>query len=390
MTPYLSRLRRVPSPSSVLVGASLLLLLAATAAAAHSGSLKLAGLALGASLVFLWSQLWWSWRSLITLLLAVIWFIPIKRYGFPFHLPFDVEPYRVLVAFLVVIWVVALLIDRRVRLRAGKIGISVIAFLVVVLVSIAANYRYVEGENLEIYILKSLSFFLSFVLIYLLLVSITRTRDDLDVFVKVFVVFGAIVGGSGIIEYRTGYNIFNHLSQVFPFLTFAGPLNIAALGRGDSLRVYGPAQHPIAYAAALTMVFPLAVYVARSARSSLWWLAVFFVGMGVVAALSRTGVTMFVASLGVLWRYRPADIRRLLPRLLLAGMIVSIALPRALGTLADSLFPTGGPDRGAARLGNFAGGAQARPACDTRPRPTPVGEAPGTRYRIWKPHHQCG
>ena len=387
MTSYLPRARR-PSAAGLLVGTSLLLILAVAAAASHHGSSKLAGLALGATVIVLWVQLWWSWRALITLLLAVIWFIPIKRYGFPFHLPFDVEPYRILVAFLVLVWIAALLLDRRVKLHRGKIEFSVLGFLFVTLLSIATNFRYIEAQNLEIPVLKTFSFFLSFVLVYFMIVSITRTRNDLEVFVKLIVAGGAIVGGSGIIEYRTRYNVFDHLSQIFPFLQFSGPLNTLALDRDGSLRVYGPAQHPIAYSAALIVVLPLGVYLARSSGRAVWWFAVFLIGMGAAAALSRTGVTMFVASLLVFWRCRPVDTRRLLPWFLLSGVVVFLALPHALGTLSHSLFPTGGLIAQQHAVGNHRRRPQTRSARDTRTRSASVGEAPGNRYWIWKPHHE--
>jgi polysaccharide biosynthesis protein PslJ len=353
MTPVLPRAGRAPSLSSLVVGVLLLLVMAATVAAAKTGLPKLAGLALGATLVLIWVQLWWSWRSLITLLLGVIWFIPIKRYGFPFHLPFDVEPYRILVAFLVLVWIAALLIDRRVRLRAGKIDFAVFAFFFVVLVSDAANFRYIESQNIQIDVLKSLSFFFSFVLVYLIIVSITRTRDDLQFFVKILVAGGAIVGAAAIIEYRTRYNIFDHLTKVFPFLSFSGPLDAT---RAGNLRVYASAQHPIAFSAAMVMLIPLAVYLARSSRGYRWWVAFVLIGMGAAASLSRTGVTMFVAAFVVFWRYRPADTRRLLPVLLLGGVVVFLALPHVLGTLSTSLFPAGGLLAEQRQSGNFVGG----------------------------------
>ena len=57
-----------------------------------------------------------SWPSLVASLLLVILFIPIRRYTLPGDLPFELEPYRLLVAFLVLGWGSSLLIDPRVRL----------------------------------------------------------------------------------------------------------------------------------------------------------------------------------------------------------------------------------------------------------------------------------
>ena len=39
-----------------------------------------------------------SWVGLICVLVAVVMFIPIRRYALPGNLPFELEPYRLLVA----------------------------------------------------------------------------------------------------------------------------------------------------------------------------------------------------------------------------------------------------------------------------------------------------
>ncbi len=49
------------------------------------------------------------WRRLI----LVILFIPIRRYSLPGNLPFELEPYRLLVALLLVGWGASLLVDPR-------------------------------------------------------------------------------------------------------------------------------------------------------------------------------------------------------------------------------------------------------------------------------------
>ena len=44
------------------------------------------------------------WRAVVGLIVVVIFFIPIKRYTLPGSLPFDLEPYRVVVALCVGCW----------------------------------------------------------------------------------------------------------------------------------------------------------------------------------------------------------------------------------------------------------------------------------------------
>ena len=57
------------------------------------------------------------WRTQLTFLLLVIYFIPIGRYTLQASLPFELEPYRIVVALVIVCWIGALLVDERVRLR---------------------------------------------------------------------------------------------------------------------------------------------------------------------------------------------------------------------------------------------------------------------------------
>jgi polysaccharide biosynthesis protein PslJ len=330
---------RLPSRSRLTGLAVATLILTAAAAAARSGSPTIGYVAFAATVLIAGLYGIRSWRSLVALLFCVIWFIPIKRYEFPVHLPFDLEPYRVLVAVLVLIWMGGLLLDRRIRLRGCRVELPIIVYVLACFMSISVNYRFLESENAEVGVLKGLTFFLSFILVYFLLVSVTRTRQDLDFFIKVIVAGGAIVAGSSIVEYRTGYNVFDHISQVFPFLTFEGA---SSLTRAGKYRTIASAQHPIALAAALIMMIPLALYLGRSSRKFRWWAAAFLLGMGAFSTLSRTGVTMLLASFVLFWIYRPRDTKRLLPLLVPAVIAIFLVLPNALGTLESTFFPPGG------------------------------------------------
>jgi polysaccharide biosynthesis protein PslJ len=335
-----------------------LLLVSLAVALAVAGGLrespKLATLGFGLATVYIGCHFIRSWVSLVGMLLCVIWFIPIKRYEFPVHLPFNLEPYRVYVAFLMLLWITALLLDRKVRLRSSGIETPVICFFMANLASVAWNFRFLEAQDLVTGLIKGLSFFLSFFLVYFLVVSVTRTREVLEVFVKITVVGGAIVAASGVIEYRTGYNVFNHLSTVFPLLRFEGPLtDIARSGR---LRVYASSQHPIALAAALVMVLPLSLYLSLSIRRARWWFMTFLLGLGALSTLSRTGITMLVAVAAVFWWFSPKEFKRLVPLIIPAFVVIFIALPQSLGTLESSFFPKGGLVQDQTRTGSFGNG----------------------------------
>jgi polysaccharide biosynthesis protein PslJ len=312
--------------------------LAGVGAWTNSPRIAMAALACGLAYVAIYTL--WSWHGLVGLLFAVIWFIPIKRYQFPVHLPFDLEPYRVLVAFLVLVWVSGLLIDPGLRLRRTGIETPLLAFFLVILVSISVNFRLVESLGVTVDVIKTLSFFASFILTFFIVVTVTRTRDDLYFLVRFLVGAGAIVAATAVVEYRTGFNVFNHLSQVFPFLTFEGALTDVA--RSDRLRVYASSQHPIAFAAAMMMMVPVAIALAMTTKKLRWWCATFLLGMGSLATLSRTGITMFIAASVVFTLYRPLEAKRLLPLFIPAFAVVFLALPQALGTLESAFFPKGG------------------------------------------------
>jgi hypothetical protein len=136
--------------------------------------------------------------------------------------------------------------------------------------------------------------------------------------------------------------VFNHLQKIIPILRFRGDLLTSEITRDSHLRVYASSQHPIALAGALMMLLPLGVYLGLTTRRTVWWVATFLIGMGALATLSRTGITMLIAAGIVLWRLRPADTRRLVPLLLPAFVVVFLALPQALGSFKSTFFPKGG------------------------------------------------
>lgn len=283
-----------------------------------------------------------SWPTLVTLLVLVILLIPIKRYKLPGSLPFDIEPYRILVMLLALIWVAALLIDPRVRLRRTALDVPLVVLLLAVLGSVSASVEHVERLGVTADVVKAVSFFASFLFVYFIIVTVVVRRSDIERLIRVLVGVAALVSFFGVIEFHTGYNIFNHLSKVVPVLQYQGDLDLAGLTRSDRLRVYASAQHPIALAGALAMMLPLALYLAQTTRRRIWWFAVFLVGLGALSTLSRTGIIAIVAAGITLLATRPVETRKLLPLLVPALVVVFFALPNALGTFKSAFFPQGG------------------------------------------------
>lgn len=283
-----------------------------------------------------------GWRAAVAALILVILFVPIRRYTLPGALPFELEPYRVLVAGLVFLWVASLLADPLVRLRRTGLEAPIAVIAVATVGSIVANADRVGA--LSSFVEKKLMFFLSFLLVVYVIASVVRRLDDVDFLAKTLVVGGAVVGFAAMVESRTGVNAFNHLHRAFPLLepgTLFAPQAFQKFGAAK-LRVFGSAEHPIALSAALVVLTPLAFYLARRYRQRRWTVCLVFLVAGCAATVSRTGIAMLaVVALVFLW-LRPRETRRLWPLLIPALIVVKLALPGTLGAIKQSFLPAGG------------------------------------------------
>jgi O-antigen ligase len=173
---------------------------------------------------------------------------------------------------------------------------------------------------------------------------VTRRRD-LDLLIRVLVLGGVVVTVLALYEGRTGVNYFDRLGTIFPPLRLDQPviLNETDLGgRGGRLRVFASAEHPIALSAALAMLVPLGIYLAKRDGDWRWWVATGLMVVGVISTVSRTGVLMLVA-IGIAYAcMKPREVWRALPMLLPLLVAMNLLVPGALGGLKSAFFPPGG------------------------------------------------
>ena len=278
-----------------------------------------------------------AWETLVAGIVVLVFLVPIKRYGLPGDLPLDLEPYRLLVAAVMLAWLGALLIDPRVRLRRGALDLPLLAFVASVLASVAVNPKVLD--RLDSQVAKQTLFLLSFALLYVLTVSVVRRLDQAVVVCKALVGAGALVGVSAVVESSTGFNLFDHLGGL-PLLT------VSALPdqdlRGAALRAYASAQHPIALGAVLAMLIPLAAALARITGRGRWWIPATALGLGAVASVSRTAMLMLATVLlAGLW-IRPREALRIWFALVPAVLVLYLLLPTAAESLKQAFSPEGG------------------------------------------------
>jgi hypothetical protein len=340
-----------------------------------------------AIVLVMWQRQLLAWRSLLTGILIIVFFIPIRRYTVPGNLPFQMEPYRLVVMLVLAGWFSALLVDPRVRWRRSGLEAPLLAFAAAALASVLVNWSRVRSLDVEPNTLKALTFLLSFLLVVFMTASLVRSIRDLDFLIQVLVVCGTSLAGFALFEAVSGYNLFNHLTGVLPFLR-SEPLpfslsNALADNRGGRLRVYASAQDPIALSAVLVMLVPLAVYLAATDRRRVLWSACAgILLLGAIAPLSRTGIVMMIVIGAVFAWLRPQQTRRMWPALLPGFLVLHLILPGSIGALESAFFPAGGiiaQQQSGAGTGGSGRLADVGPSLAEWSRAPMLGEGYGTR-----------
>jgi O-antigen ligase/polysaccharide polymerase Wzy-like membrane protein len=286
-----------------------------------------------------------TWPNAIAALVLVLWFVPIKLYALPVSLPFNLEPYRLLLLVLVFAWIVQIILKRG-RVEAAGRGDPILLLIAVAIVSTIVNFDTLSAVADESPI-NPVLYFISFLLLFVLLASTVDSLQTVDWILKTLVAGAAVVALCAIYEARTRYNVFDHLSDFVPVLDKQfREIGVTSTGRAGQLRVHASAQHPIAFGVALIMMLPVAVYLAKhaatQARARVWVLCGLVCSVAAVTTVSRTTVVMLVAMFAVAIALRGAAIVRYWPVLLVLPIAVHFVAPGALGGLYKAFFPKEG------------------------------------------------
>jgi hypothetical protein len=328
-----------PIAAAMIVSASLALLAASIVTGAHPRAAAVAAVLLTTLVVATVTPAFLSWHALVAAIVAVILFIPIRRYSLPGALPIDLEPYRLVVALVLAGWFSSLLVDPRVRWRRTPFDGALLLILLAVAGSLISNPGRVT--DVSSHAVKQLFFFLSFILLFFLIVSVIQSPQQVRFIVNVLVVGGTIVAALALIERRFGYNAFDDLASLIPFLQSDGIID-PGLRESGRLRVLGSAEHPIALGALFVMLLPLAMYLARTTGRHRWWAAQGVLVLAAFATASRTAIVMLLF-VGVIYVWlRPRETLRLWPVAVTLPIVIHAVLPGAMGTLRQAFLPSGG------------------------------------------------
>jgi len=272
----------------------------------------------------------------------VVLFIPARRFTLPSSLPFEAEPYRVIIGLVALAWASALLVDQRVRFRRTALDGPLLSFVAIAIASLFVNHA--RASSVAPVLTKKLALFAAILILVYLIASVITQLGQVITVIKALVAGGAVIAVAAIVEARTGTNIFDDLGRLLPFLEFhtVYEANIATDSRGARIRALASSQHPIELAAVLVMLIPLAFALARATGQRRWWVALALLTPATLGALSRTAVPMLIAALVVALWVRRREVMRLWPALVPLVVVIHFLVPGTIGGLVDSFFPKGG------------------------------------------------
>lgn len=373
-----------------VVIAALVLAATAIAAVALLPPLIAAAVLATTALLVIFRRLVFTWSAMIIGLAAVIMFVPARRYAIPIPLPFQLEPYRLVLAIVIVSLVVALLLKPEVRWRPIAFGWPIGIFVVTVLVSFVVNSTQLANDALIETSIGGITQLLLMLTVFLCFRQLFRSERDVMLLLTFITWAGAVVSVFAVYERLTRMNVFLMLGNFLPFtlLREAGDVSRAGVARA-----FGSAQHPIALAVALCLLIPIAIYLAKYAgwprnpynRTIVYAGATVLLFGGILSAISRTAVVvlgiMFLVALIFTPRVAGALFALAFPVVMLAALVVPKVFEEMvlsfldLDSLIESQYSSAG-FTGAGRLADLG------PAMEEVEQSPFVGQGYGSRIVI--------
>ena len=294
--------------------------------------------------LYLFRRFVFNWTTLLLLLLAVIWFIPIRRYAIPIPLPFALEPYRLLILGMIVGVIVALITDPAFRWRPVAFAWPIGLFFGTQLLSIIVNAAGLTEHGLDTSAITGLGQLIVLLSTFLVIRQLLSSERIVMLVLTFTVWAGVIVGFFAIVERVARVNVFLLLNNFLPLVLLRDPGESL---RAGGARAYASSQHPIALSVALCMVIPIALYLARFggrprneiSRRLIYGAGIGILLIGVLCAVSRTAFIVLGVMLALALIFMPRLAALLIACAIPAGVLGALLLPKlfesTLGTLLN-------------------------------------------------------
>jgi hypothetical protein len=154
-----------------------LVVVLATAATRAQATVTLGGITLGL-VIIAGRRTLLAWPTLLGLIVLVIVLIPVKRYTLGGGFPFQLEPYRVLIALFGFMWLASLMADPATKLRRTGLEWPMLLFAFAVIASLATNLG--RASDLSSDVLRSISVWVGFFILMYMAAGAIKTRRQLD------------------------------------------------------------------------------------------------------------------------------------------------------------------------------------------------------------------
>ena len=280
--------------------------------------------------------------------LAILWLVPFNEVELNASLPIDLKLDRLVLPFIVVVWVVAVVAGGRVapRLRFTWIHVALAAFVASAFLSVVLDARYLN-QTLELDLsLKKLPLLVSYVSLFVIVASAVR-RTEVRAFLTYTLALAVVCAAGVIWEYRFKTNPFNDLTdRLLPGFFSVGVAESAAVDHIGRRLVRGPAEVGLEAVTMLSIALPIAlVEVMRSKRwreRILFGLAACALIAAMFATYRKSALLAPVAVFLTLAYFRRRELLKLAPLGLVLVVIVSSLSPGALGSTVSQFIR---PDR---------------------------------------------
>jgi hypothetical protein len=278
--------------------------------------------------------------------MAMIWLVPFNTIELTASLPFDLKLDRLVLPFVLGMWILALAAGGAAapRPRATWIHFGIGAFVGTACLSVAANVLFLN-HTLELPLaIKKIILLVSYLGLFVVVASAVR-RTEVPAFMKYTLGLAILCALGTIWEYRFGYNVFYSLSdQILPGIFKVGAAEAGVFDAQGRALTRGPAEHPLEAVAMLTMALPIAlvglIHAKERSATILYGIAACII---IAASVSTYRKSALLAPLSVgltLAYFRRRELLRLTPLAVVAVFFVSFLSPGALGSIAEQLAPT--------------------------------------------------
>ena len=113
-----------------------------------------------------------EWRTLVSLIVLCILFIPIRRYQLPAALPVNLEPYRLIVGLVALAWLASALVQSDLRIRKTGFEGPLLAFAPGGPARDPLERGRIQALDVNQFVLKKVTFFVSFALVMYMVASV--------------------------------------------------------------------------------------------------------------------------------------------------------------------------------------------------------------------------